>query len=289
MMIRLKYLLLVLCFAPFLNGCLYMQNQSRSYSSIAAFLYPAKTQSSADIEEKPSVPNLNIPMKVGIAFVPESCGTYKRFNIDENLKTELMESIAQEFKKREFINKIEIIPSSYLQRKGSFSNLEKVKKIFDVDVVVLLSYDQVQYTDQSFLSLVYYYTVVGRYVFNGDQNDTVTLIDATVYDIKSKKLLFRAPGNSQIKGDAKRAYLNEELRKDSHEGFKVATLSTISNLDKELENFRRKIREKKAEVKITYSRGYSGGGYNNIVSVVTMLLLLGFIVLRKRSGLSAQL
>lgn len=287
MMISTKNFIFILCLTPLLNGCLYMQNQSRSYSSIAAFLYPAKTQSSTDIAEKPSVPKLNIPMKVGIAFVPESCGTYKRFNIDENLKTELMESIAQEFKKREFINKIEIIPSSYLRRQGSFSNLEQVKKIFDVDVVVLLSYDQVQYTDQSFMSLVYYYTVVGRYVFNGDENDTVTLIDATVYDIDSKKLLFRAPGSSQIKGEAKRAYLNEELRKDSHEGFKVATLSTISNLDKELEEFRRKIREKKAAVTVTYQRGYSGGGYNDLISVITLLCLMGYIILRKRHKSSA--
>lgn len=268
----------------FLSGCLLYQNQSRSYSSIADYLYPEKTQSSENIAIKASVPQLRIPLNVGIAFVPESCGTFKQFNIDENLKTELMEKVAAEFKAREYINKIEIIPSGYLVRKGSFKNLRHIKKMFNVDVIVLLSYDQVQYTEQNFLSLVYYYTIVGRYVFEGDKNDTVTLIDAAIYDIDSQKLLFRAPGSSQVKGGAKRAYLVEELRKDSHNGFQLAMTNGISNLDKELELFRTKIREKKADVVVTYRRGYSGGGSVDwLMFLMTSMVFLFISVIRRRT------
>ena len=43
--------------------------------------------------------------------------------------------------------------------------------MFGIDVIVLLSYDQVQFRDEGLLSLTYW-TVVGAYTIPGEKNDT---------------------------------------------------------------------------------------------------------------------
>ncbi len=50
--------------------------------------------------------------------------------------------------------------------------------MYDIDVIALVSYDQVQFTDGSFLSLTYW-TIVGAYVVAGEKNDTSTMLDLT--------------------------------------------------------------------------------------------------------------
>jgi len=67
-----------------------------------------------------------------------------------------------------------------------------------------VSYDQVQFTDRNALSVLYR-TIVGAYVIHGDQYDVQTLVDASVFDVRSRKLLFRALGMSQVKGGASAA------------------------------------------------------------------------------------
>jgi rhombotail lipoprotein len=90
--------------------------------------------------------------------------------------------------------------------------------MYNVDVVALLSYDQAQFTDEGALSLTYL-TIVGAYLVPAEKNDTHTMLDAVVYDIRSRKMLFRAPGTSQIKGHATLMNLSEQRRKDSDAGF----------------------------------------------------------------------
>lgn len=94
---------------------------------------------------------------------------------------------------------------------------------------------------------------------SGEKNDTSTLIDTAVYDIASRKLLFRAPGTSNIKGRSTPVNLSEELRSDSLAGFDQATDQMINNLDAQLSNFREKIKENPEQIKVVRSSGYSGG------------------------------
>jgi len=98
----------------------------------------------------------------------------------------------------------------------------------------LLSYDQTQFTEEGLASITYW-TIVGAYIIPGEKNDTHTMVDAAVYDIQSRKMLFRAPGISHIKGLSTPVNLNEELRDDSIEGFKEASVDVIKNLDLQLD------------------------------------------------------
>ena len=119
-------------------------------------------------------------------------------NVTEMQKAQLLQRAAQAFEGRDYIASIEIIPSTYLQPKGGFENLGQIQRMLNIDVVALVSYDQVQFTDNTRLSLAYW-TIVGAYFIHGNKNDTQTLMEAAVYDIASRQLLFRAPGAGRVK------------------------------------------------------------------------------------------
>jgi len=94
---------------------------------------------------------------------------------------------------------------------------------------------------------------------NGDQYDVNTLVDASVFDVSSRQLLFRAPGTSQIKGSSPIVKFSEASRAARSEGFNQAVDQLIPQLDRELENFKVRVKEEKV-AHVTEKRGYEGRG-----------------------------
>jgi rhombotail lipoprotein len=123
--------------------------------------------------------------------------------------------------------------------------------------MLLLSYDQVQFTDQGLLSLSYW-TIVGAYVMEGEKNDTQTMLDGAVYDIASHKLLFRAPGLSKVKGAATPVNLSKHLRQDSERGFNEAATNLVTGLKIQLEEFQQRVKNAPTEFKVVHQPGYTG-------------------------------
>jgi len=243
--------------AVLLSGC--GGHQVRTKSSIVDYLYP--NDSGTIIQ--PSTPILNIPIKVGISFVPEQfsssskeswMGTVEGGYLTETRKSSLLEKIADNFRKYEFVKEIEVIPSEYLTKRGGFKNLDQIKTRYGIEVIALVSYEQVQFIDEDKLSLTYW-TLVGAYVVSGEQNDTSTMLDTAVYDIQSRKMLFRAPGASDIKGSSTPVNLSAELRTDSITGFEKAVDEMIINLDAQLHKFREKIKSNPEKIKIIHRKG----------------------------------
>jgi rhombotail lipoprotein len=155
--------------------------------------------------------------------------------------------------------------------------------MFGVDVIALVSYDQYQFTGEGVASLSYW-TIVGAYIIPGEKNDTHTMVDAAVYDIASRKLLFRAPGVSHIKGRSTLVNINEQLRKDRVEGFQIASRDLAKNLDEELAKFKEKVKQSPESYKVVHKEGYTGGG--SVDSLVLMLMAFaggaGWMVARRR-------
>jgi rhombotail lipoprotein len=257
------HLLVGLLILAIFSGC--AQRKQYTSSSVVEYLYSNK-----QVKETPTVPVLSLPLKVGIAFVPES--NRYRSALTETDKEKLLDTVAKSFKKYAYIDTIEIIPSAYLRARGGFTNLDQIRTMYGVDVIALVSYDQHQFTDQNFLTLTYW-TLLGMYIVPGEENDTHTMVDAVVYDIASKKLLFRAPGVSHIKGVATPINLSKMLREDSREGFMKASEELIVNLNKELQKFKEKVKQSPKEYCVTHKQGYRGGGTINI----GFLLLLGVV------------
>lgn len=250
-------IVLALLLAGSLVGCaaLYGRHRTSHFSSsVVEYLYQDKQQA-----DTPTIPRLSLPLRVGIAFVPTSKNKPWGGRLSEKERMELMERISSEFKNLPFVKSIEIIPSAYLTAGGGFTNLDQIRAMYGVDVIALLSCDQVQHTDEGLLSLSYW-TIVGAYLVRGEKNDTNTMLDAAVYDISSRKLLFRAPGTSQVRGAATPVNLSEQLRADSVQGFKIAAANLVINLREQLEQFQVKVKEKPDAYTVVHKPGYTGGG-----------------------------
>ena len=248
-------------------------------SSVVQFLYPDQDNHI----ETPEIPRLALPLTVGIAFVPENKG--KNRTLTERDKMELMNEVSKNFKKYDFVESIELIPSAYLRKEGGFTNLVQIRTMYNIDVIVLLAYDQTQFTDEGLASITYW-TLIGRYIIPGEKNDTHTMVDASVFDITSRKMLFRAPGISHIKSEATPINLSEQLRLDSSKSFKEASIDLVTNLEIQLELFREKVRNSPKELpknyNIIHKPGYTGGGSLDGSLIAFFGLLCGYWLWQKR-------
>lgn len=269
----------VIGFLLILTGGCVTGRQTHSSASVVEFLYP---DTKNPVAVKPGTPVLTLPLRVGIAFTPGQRygGTA---SLTEKAKLDLMKTVADHFRKYPYVKEIEIIPSAYLRPKGSFTNLDQIRTMYGVDVIALVSYDQVQFTDQGVLSLTYW-TIVGAYVVPGEMNDTHTMLDTVVYDIASRKMLFRAPGTHHVKGRSTPVNLTEQRRIDSGIGFSEAAKDMVANLDQQLALFKDKVKERPADYRVVHTPEYTsrGGGSMDVISLVFFAVLaLGYLAMRR--------
>jgi rhombotail lipoprotein len=102
--------------------------------------------------------------------------------------------------------------------------------------------------------------VVGAYVIPSQKNDTHTLMEAVVYDIPSRSLLFRAPGVSTEHANTTLVNTLTGLRDDSVKGYTDAAKDLTANLQVELEHFKIRAKEEPESIHIEHKAGYVGGG-----------------------------
>jgi rhombotail lipoprotein len=274
-----KRLLFVAVPLGLIVGCaMFDERTQRHTSSVVDYLFPNNTRH----VEEPGVPVLSLPLKVGIAFVPEpnsrrhneNWNATERGLFTEEQKMALMKEVSDNFKKYPYVKSIELIPSAYLTPQGGFVNLDQLRSMFGVEVITLLSYDQVQFTGEGLFSISYW-TIAGAYIVPGEKNDTQTMMDAVVYDIASRKLLFRAPGTSRIKGAATPINLSEQLRQDGRLGFQQAATNLVVKLQEQLSTFQERVKSAPEEFKIVAKPGYKGAG---AVGQLEALMLAGMAV-----------
>lgn len=268
-----------------LNGCYSGPRVRRAdrTSSIVDYLYPGANRPIAPA----SLPVLKLPLRVGVAFVPTSDraspGAYAPPSaISEMRKAELLRRVAQAFEGRDYIASIEIVPSSYLRPGGGFQNVDQLQRLLNLDVIALVSYDQLQFTDEKRASLAYW-TIIGAYFIQGNKNDTQTLMEAAVYDIASRQLLFRAPGVGRVTGSSTLLQVDEKLRGDAGAGLQLATDDMIANLKTQLDGFRARLKTTPdAVAKIEHRAGYTGGGSSEPWWALGLIGVLGWTRIRAR-------
>lgn len=261
-----------------LTGCVGLWGDRRRHeaSSVVQFLYPDRNMPFIE----PRIPTLRLPLRVGVAFIPTGThgGRHSRgAGFNEQQKTELMRKVAAQFKTLPFVQSIELIPTTYLRPGGGFENLDQLRAMMGIDVVALIAYDQTQTSDDTEASLAYW-TIVGAYLVEGQRNATHTLMEAVVYDIPSRSLLFRAPGTSTIKNHATLIRNEYELRKASVGGLEQASAQMTTNLAQELELFKVRAKEEPQNIRIEHKPGYTGGGAldGTFAALLALLAVAGF-------------
>ena len=257
---KLARLLLVASGVFLFAGCISRWNANRHQaSSVVQFLYPGKDQPFI----QPGIPTLRLPLRIAIAFVPSanSLPNGRNFEIafTEAQKNELMRAVATKFRALPFVQSIELVPTTYLRPGGGFENLDQIRALMGVDVVALIAYDQSQLTSDTAWSLSYW-TIVGAYIVPARKNDTATLMEAVVYDIASRRLLFRAPGVNTVRGNSTPVNSEARLREDSKRSYLAAAQDLTVNLQQELDAFKVRAKEEPESVKIEHKAGYRGAG-----------------------------
>src|SRR5688572_32639939 len=114
--------------------------QSHNSSSLVEFLYPHGRIPPAENQ----IPELRVPLRVGLAFLPTQHGA----GPTAAQREELLESIRQRFADRKFVTEIVTIPDYYLRSARGFEGLRGVQRLYSIDVMALVSYDQVAHTDE---------------------------------------------------------------------------------------------------------------------------------------------
>ncbi|WP_300477586.1 rhombotarget lipoprotein [Shewanella sp.] len=239
-------------------------------SSLVEYLYPDEKSRQA---QQPSLPVLRLPITVGIAFLPSS--HWQADAIDSRAQVALLNKVKQSFIKYDYIDRIEIIPSTYLKNGKGFNTLQQVARLHDVDVMALVSYDQLMQSHEN-KSAILYWTIVGMYLIPGNENAIQTFVDTAVFDMRSQKMLFRAPGINQLTESSTAVGVTTTLREKSYEGFELAVNDMIVNLDDELARFKTRVKEEQVAT-IENKQGYSGGGSLSLL----ILSLLGIFALRR--------
>lgn len=248
-------------------------------SSLVEYLYPK-----GEIPPKydQSIPNLNLPLRIGLAFVPGPSNNVQ--GLSEAHKIELLEKTKQSFKGQEFIKEILIIPDTYMRSGHGFKGVDQIARLYGLDVIALVSYDQVVHLDDTKLSILYW-TIAGAYFAKGSKNDVQTFVDAAIFDIDTHKLLFRAPGVNKIEDTSTLINSTEEIRKSREESFNLAMEDMTTNLRKELDSFQERIKKYKS-VTISHSEGYTGGG--GAIDLSLLIILFTILGIRKYSNTSSK-
>lgn len=254
-----------------LTGCMTTQYERGVSSNLVNYLYPKGQLKS---HKNDQLPVLNLPLRVGIALVPES-KTDSRFLLAEFEKQNLLESVAARFKADKSISHIEVIPEIYLKQGRGFITIEQIANMYDIDVIALVSYDQVAINELNNFSLAYW-TIVGAYIIPGESTEFQTFVDTAVFDIKTRKMLFRAPGLHSNSRNHTAVGFEKRNRKMRIEGFDIAANKMTENLTVELSKFKRRVKEE-GVAKVAFREGVSyGGGGLDWLGIILLFLLLRF-------------
>ena len=274
-------LLAVAAFTLTLSGCAWMWGdlhdgrKQQSTTPLVGFLY-----SDGQVPEQNAVPELRLPIRVAVSFLP-SAGGYPGHQPEAAEREKVLTTLRESFRSLPYVSEIVIVPDYYLHSgKGDgLRQIEQLSRLFNFDLLALVSYDQVQNNYQNDRSLAYL-TIVGAFLVRGDRDETHTLLDVAVIDPKSRALVMRAGGASSLKGNTTAIDVERHTDAQSSKGFEEATSQLVTNFRRELTDFEQRVRDGTAPVKVVRQASTRGGGAVD----PWLLAALGLIAIRASRG-----
>jgi rhombotail lipoprotein len=264
-------------------GCETTRHVQRQ-SNLMSYLYP---DASAPQRPDPAGARLQLPLRIGIAFVPPDSGASRyaenfRSSIPAATEARLLNIVKQNFQSRDWVSEIVVIPTAYLVPRGGFENLEQVARLMNVDVVALASIDQMQVSNPRRASFLYV-SIIGAYTLPLDKNETRTMIDVAAFHVPTRTFLLRAPGTNVITGSSTAMDVDAKLEERSTKSFQLAMNDLSKNLAVEVDQFKAAVREGQVRnVDIVTKEGASvrGGGASGWLGAACALLALALIARR---------
>jgi len=237
----------------------------RSSSSLVEFLY----SKGAEPPPENSIPELHVPLRVGLAFLPARGAAAP----DPALREQLLERVRERFRDRRFVREIVIVPDYYLTAQRGFAGLEAVQHLYAIDLMALVSYDQVTHADDNSWSLGYL-TIVGAYVLKGSRYDVATLVDLAVVDPATRSLVLRSGGVDTRHGNTTLIAAQRASRDASAAGFSAASEQMMNHFDGALNDFERDVQAGRANVRVVRRDGTAAAGGGGAFTWPWLMLLV---------------
>jgi len=285
---KLRTMLLAAAAAGTLTGCGFFnqlqcaphcRSEAHNSSSLVSFLYPdGKTPPPQD-----TTPELHVPLRIGLAFLPSQSGA-QYTDLDEAHKERILERIRKRFADRKFVSEIVVIPDYYLKSSRGFEGLQGVQRLYSIDLMALVSYDQVTRRDDNNWSLTYL-TIVGAFVIKATDHDVATMVDLAVVDPATRSLVLRAGGTHGSHAHSTLVQEQQEARLDADKSFDAASNQMIENFDSALKRFEASVHAGHANVRVVERNGSTGGGgATYALDVIFLGLLAARRFRRQRRG-----
>lgn len=271
-----KILFAIVSSTVLLSGCSTLWDWSGgarngTSSSLVDYLYP-NGEVPPDVQN--TIPYLELPLRVGVAFVPGQAGPG---TISEATKMALLENVKANFVDRDYIGHIEVIPDTYLRSSRGVTGMQQVARVYGVDVMALVSYDQVAVSEENPGGILYW-TIIGSYFIKATSNEVQTFVDTAVFDVDTARLLFRAPGTHTMSDRSTLVEAGEVVRKAKDESFTAAMNEMTGNLATELDRFRERAQEDPTVAEVKWRPGSGGGS----IAWLTLVLLGVYTLVRRR-------
>jgi rhombotail lipoprotein len=181
-----------------------------------------------------------------------------------------------------FVTEIVTIPDYYLRNSKGFEGLQGVQRLYSVDIMALVSYDQVEHRDENDWSLGYI-TIVGAYVLKGSHHDVATLVDLAVVDPVTQSLILRAGGTDSRARNSTLVDQPRAAREASAASFATATTQMIDNFDVALTKFEADVRAGKANIRVAKREGGGRSGGGGSFAPLSLGLLALLAIARRRA------
>jgi rhombotail lipoprotein len=251
-------------------------------SSLVDYLYP---KGEIPPGQPPDIPQLDLPLRVGIAFVPTPSTSDTA--ISEATRTELLGKVSSAFLDRDYIAHIEVIPDTYLRSSNGFDGMQQVARLYGVDIMALVSYDQVAVSEDRKSSLLYW-TIIGAYVIKGTDNEIQTFVDTAVFHVRTRRLLFRAPGTDKLASRSTAIESAAAVRNGRNASFAAAVEDMTANLLAELDRFELRVKEEPQLANVRWIDGIGGGGAIDGLALTLLLTACTAHRFRRRARLHSD-
>src|SRR6266545_2119293 len=279
----MRQIIVALLLLTSLSAC-FTQRQVQRRSNLMSYLYP---DTSAPQTPNPAGARLQLPLRIGLAFVPPDRGQSRyagdfRSTFPAATETRLLTIVRKNFQGRDWVSEIVVIPSAYLVPRGGFSNLEQVARLMNVNVVALASIDQLQVSNPRRASFLYM-SIIGAYVLPLDKNETRTMIDVAAFHVPTRTFLLRAPGTNVITGTSSAMDVDAKLEERSVKSFEMAMTDLSKNLSVEVDQFKAAVASgqvKNIDIVTKEGKSVRGGGSFGWLGAAVALLALA-LVMRK--------
>ena len=204
----------------------------RKQSNLATFLFGG-----SEPQNRAQKVPLTLPARVGVTFVPDDPAST---NIPETTKKEVIDAVRSQLAKHtKYVAMPQSIPPMYLIPKGGVNNLDQVARQFDVDVIVILGVNQFQKHERNPLAAFLDITIIGAFVIPGNKVDTSTVLEAAVYHVHSRALIFRTDGADEQSSRSSLFGSFQTAQNDAVSSIEGASKKLVESIGNALVNFQK--------------------------------------------------